>query len=208
MRHNKYLQSTFLGLISLVLHAQGTSAPKDGKPGEQLDKYVRLYLKEASEGTEIRLLFELVKDDKHRFVELFDSIPTIHPLNPKNEKRVSDGFGNRFHPLDKVNKPHLGIDITAEIGTAIHAAAHGTVTLAKKSGYGYGNEVRIAHSNGFSTRYAHMYTFIVKKGTKVKKGDIIGFLGSTGDSTGLHIHYEVRKHGKAVDPEPFLGILP
>ncbi len=198
-----FLKSTFL--ILSVCSIQGQNTEKR-KPSLDLDKHVKLYLKEAADGNEIALLFELVKDDKEYYMNLFDSIPTIHPLNPKNEKRVSDGFGDRFHPIDKKNKPHYGIDITADTGTAIHAAADGTITLSKKAKDGYGNEVRIIHSNGFSTRYAHMYTFIVKKGMSIKKGEIIGFVGSTGKSTGPHIHYEVRKHGKAVNPEYFLNI--
>jgi len=209
MTVNNYLFSLLLRptlfLVFSVCPIQAQTSEKK-KPSADLEKHVKLYLKEAADGNELALLFEMVKPDKSYFMDLFDSIPTIHPLNPKNEKRVSDGFGDRFHPIDKKNKPHFGIDITAEVGTAIHAAADGTITLAKKSEDGYGNEVRISHSNGFSTRYAHMYTFIVKKGMKVKKGDIIGFVGSTGKSTGPHIHYEVRKNGKAVNPEYFLGI--
>ncbi|GMN12132.1 hypothetical protein MTsPCn9_34310 [Croceitalea sp. MTPC9] len=202
--YSLFLGSTLFFLFSVCFIQAQTNEKKE--PSADLVKHVKLYLKEAADGNELALLFEMVKPDKAYFMVLFDSIPTIHPLNPKNEKRVSDGFGDRFHPIEKKNKPHLGIDITAETGTAIHAAADGTVTLANKSKDGYGNEVRITHSNGFSTRYTHMYTFIVKKGMKVKKGDIIGFVGSTGKSTGPHIHYEVRKHGKAVNPEYFLGI--
>tara|TARA_E500000318_G_scaffold112008_1_gene133342 strand:+ start:29088 stop:29720 length:633 start_codon:yes stop_codon:yes gene_type:complete len=198
-----YLRPTLFLLFSVCFIQAQTSKKA---PSADIVKHVKLYLKEAADGNELALLFEMVKHDKAYFMPLFDSIPTIHPLNPKNEKRVSSGFGERFHPIDKEKKPHFGIDITAETGTAIHAAAHGTITLAKKSDDGYGNEVRISHSNGFTTRYAHMYTFIVKKGMKVKKGDIIGFVGNTGKSTGPHIHYEVRKNGKAVNPEYFLAI--
>ena len=195
-------------LIALIGHGQVSISNSElyNEPSDAIKKHVKIYLEEAEDGNELAVLFEIIKVEREYFMPWFDSIPTIHPLNPKNEKRISDGFGDRFHPIDKKNKPHFGIDITAETGTAVHAAADGTVTLANQSVDGYGNEVRILHSNGFSTQYAHMYTLIVKSGMNVEKGDIIGFVGSTGKSTGSHIHFEVRKHGKAVNPEYFLGI--
>ncbi|MEM1260295.1 MAG: M23 family metallopeptidase [Bacteroidota bacterium] len=135
--------------------------------------------------------------------EQFDYVPTINPLNPKRLKRFSSSFGMRFHPMDKENKQHLGIDISAKAGTPIHAAASGTVKRTEKSDFGYGNQVVIDHRYGFKTRYAHMYLFVVKKGQSINKGDIIGYVGNTGKSTGNHVHYEIWKGGKPIDPYPF-----
>lgn len=137
---------------------------------------------------------------KHRY---FAYVPSINPLNPKRLKRFSSKFGKRFHPIDGVEKPHLGIDISAKSGTPIHAAADGAVQLSKSSSSGYGNQVVIVHKFGYKTRYAHMYLYTVEKGDSVKKGDIIGYVGDSGKSTGPHLHYEIWKNGKAIDPYPF-----
>lgn len=141
--------------------------------------------------------------DNAAYSSIFDSIPSINPLNPKKLKRFSSEFGNRFHPIDGKYKKHLGIDISAAGGTPVHSAAAGVIKNTVSSSKGYGNQVFITHAFGFSTRYAHLYQFIVKKGQQVKKGDIIGFVGSTGKSTANHLHFEILKEDKALNPYPF-----
>lgn len=172
----------------------------------QLGKTIDRYLEKASSADQINNLVDLLGEKAYLYFDKFDLIPSINPLNPKNQKRVSSSFGTRFHPIDGRKKAHLGIDISAKAGTPIHAAASGTVKKTVYSSQGYGNQVYIDHSYGFSSRYAHMYTFIVKEGQKVKKGEIIGFVGSTGKSTGNHIHFEIQKNGKHQDPYPFMQL--
>ena len=113
--------------------------------------------------------------------------------------RVTSGFGSRFHPILGYRRMHAGLDFAAAHGTPITAAADGPVVAAGWSG-GYGNLVRIAHSGGVQTMYGHMSRIAARAGTAVRQGQVIGYVGSTGVSTGAHLHYEVRKHGRAVNP--------
>lgn len=142
------------------------------------------------------------------YKERFEFVPSINPLNPKKFKRISSKFGKRFHPIRKKIKAHLRLDILSKKGTAIHASATGTVLKVITSNTGYGNQIIIQHKYGFVTRYAHIHSFIIAKGDIVKKGKIIGFVGSTGDSTAPHLHYEILKYNKAIDPLPFLFFKP
>lgn len=125
------------------------------------------------------------------------SIPAISPV--KNPQVVS-GFGMRYHPVYKILRRHTGIDIIGKKGTPIYAAADGKV-VTNPSGYsGYGIAVLIDHGRGYQTLYAHLSKANVKEGQKVKRGDVIGFMGSTGLSVGVHLHYEVLKNGVQVNP--------
>ena len=128
------------------------------------------------------------------------SVPAIQPIANKDLKRTASGWGYRIHPIYKIRKFHEGMDFTAPTGTEIYATGDGTVVAANKSRRGYGNEIRVDHGYGLVTRYAHMSAFNVKKGQKVKRGDVIGFVGSTGLSTAPHLHYEVHVNGKKVNP--------
>ncbi|MEM8765191.1 MAG: M23 family metallopeptidase [Bacteroidota bacterium] len=173
-----------------------------GSLAAQSDSLVVKYLTLSKDIDDVEKLITILGknalDNEH-----FKYVPTINPLNPKKLKRFTDGFGMRFHPIDKEKKPHLGLDISAKAGTPIHAAASGTIKRTRKSNSGYGNQVIIEHDFGFTTRYAHMYLFVVEKDQDVKKGDIIGYVGNTGKSTNNHIHYEVWKDGIKIDPYPF-----
>lgn len=134
----------------------------------------------------------------HGHLKDFPIFPPIHLLNIK---RISDWFGHRKkHPILHVPTTHRGIDISGKIGTPIIAAADGTVVDIKYSNRGYGNNVYVHHKNGYSTFYAHLDSILVEKGDTVAVGDTIATLGSTGMSTGPHLHYEIRKDGKAIDP--------
>ena len=113
--------------------------------------------------------------------------------------RVTSGFGSRFHPILGYVRMHAGLDLAAAYGSPIVAAADGRVVSAGWSG-GYGNLVRITHAGGIQTMYGHMSRIVVASGTMVRQGQLIGYVGSTGLSTGPHLHYEVLKNGRAVNP--------
>jgi len=137
---------------------------------------------------------------------VYQYVPSLNPVNPKKMKRISSQAGVRYHPIDKVFKKHEGIDISANLATPIHAPASGTVVIASSGVTGYGNYINIKHKYGYETRYGHLSKIYVKAGDVVKKGDIIGFIGSTGKSTGNHLHFEIRKFGCSINPEPFLQL--
>ncbi|MEP2025857.1 MAG: M23 family metallopeptidase [Reichenbachiella sp.] len=130
----------------------------------------------------------------------FAAIPAIQPISNEELKRLSSGYGMRIHPILKVKKLHPGIDFSAPKGTPIYATGDGEVKLARSSLGGYGRQVEIDHGYGYVTKYAHMEMFNVKKGQKVKRGECIGYVGNSGRSTAPHLHYEVRKDGKLINP--------
>ena len=118
---------------------------------------------------------------------------------PTEYVRISSPFGSRIHPITHKRHGHKGIDLAAPRNTPIYATADGQVTFSGRNG-GYGNFVKLNHRNGYKTAYAHMNRIAVRKGKSVKKGDLIGYVGSTGASTGNHLHYEVYYQDKLIDP--------
>lgn len=132
--------------------------------------------------------------------EMLRSIPAIMPIRDKDLTRVASSFGMRIHPFYKVLKMHTGMDFTAPTGTEIFATGNGIVIEVKSAQRGYGNHVIIDHGFGFSTLYAHMSKIDVRKGQRVKRGMVIGYVGNTGTSVAPHLHYEVRKNGQPVNP--------
>jgi len=131
------------------------------------------------------------------------SIPSIKPVREDKLKRrlkSLSGYGIRLHPVHKVKKLHQGIDFTAPKGTPVQATGDGEVIRVEKRKKGYGKNVIIDHGYGYKTLYAHMHKINVKKGEKIKKGQQIGIVGSTGTSTAPHLHYEVRLNNKPVNP--------
>ena len=132
--------------------------------------------------------------------KLLAAIPAIQPVNNKDLRRVASGFGYRIDPVYKISKFHAGMDFTAPRGTPIYATADGTVKDASYNEGGYGNHVVINHGYGYETLYGHMYRIKVRRGQSVKRGEVIGWVGNTGKSTGPHCHYEVHKSGQPVDP--------
>lgn len=135
--------------------------------------------------------------------ELLASTPAIQPVSNSDMKRVASGFGYRVDPVYKTVKFHAGLDFSAPQGTPIYATANGAVRTAGNLGNGYGNHVVINHGYGYETLYGHMFRLKVKNGQRVKRGEIIGWVGSTGKSTGPHCHYEVHKNGRPIDPVYF-----
>lgn len=132
--------------------------------------------------------------------KLLAGIPAIQPVANKDLRRVASGFGFRVDPVYKVTKFHAGLDFTAPQGTPIYATADGRIKTAGSSSGGYGNHVVINHGYGYETLYGHMVRVKVRAGQTVKRGEVIGWVGNTGKSTGPHCHYEVHKNGNAVDP--------
>ncbi|WP_375580429.1 M23 family metallopeptidase [Marivirga tractuosa] len=132
--------------------------------------------------------------------EMMASIPAIQPIPNKELKRLASGFGMRMHPILKVVRPHEGCDFSAPRGTPIYSTGDGEVIRVQSTFGGFGKLVVIDHGYGFVTKYAHMSSFNVKRGDKVKRGDCIGFVGTTGTSTAPHLHYEIHKDGKPINP--------
>jgi murein DD-endopeptidase MepM/ murein hydrolase activator NlpD len=162
----------------------------------KLDKlYRQIYIQSKSYDE----VFELAK----KKTELLASIPAIQPVSNKGLTRVASGFGYRIHPIYKTTILHTGIDFTSPIGTEIYATGNGTIEKVEYNGRGYGNNVTIDHGYGYETLYGHMSRFNVRPGQRVKRGDIIGYVGNTGSSTGPHVHYEVIKNGQKIDPINF-----
>ena len=130
-------------------------------------------------------------------------IPAIFPLKGTDIKYISSYFGHRPDPIYKVEKFHSGIDFSAQMGTEAYATGDGVVYDVEKGHWGYGNMVTIDHGFGYKTRYAHLQKAAVRKGQKVKRGQCIGFIGNTGKTTGVHLHYEVLKNDVQIDPINF-----
>ena len=135
--------------------------------------------------------------------QLLASTPAIQPISNKSLNRLASGFGYRVDPVYKTVKFHAGLDFAAPLGTPIYATADGIVRVAGNLGNGYGNHVVVNHGYGYETLYGHMYRIGVKNGHRVKRGEVIGYVGSTGKSTGPHCHYEVHKNGRPLDPVYF-----
>lgn len=132
--------------------------------------------------------------------EMLRRIPAIMPISNRDLKRTASGWGYRIHPIYKIRRFHYGMDFTAPTGTEIYSTGDGVIKTVISSKRGLGKHIVVDHGYGYTTTYAHMNRFNVKQGQKVKRGDVIGFVGSTGLSTAPHLHYEVALNGNRVDP--------
>jgi len=141
-------------------------------------------------------VYEMAKNKSR----LIAGIPAIQPVSNMDLRRLSSYFGYRTDPYYKVMKFHEGVDFSAPIGTEIYATGDGVVIASERSRGGYGNQIIIDHGFGYKTMYAHLQAFKVRAGEQVKRGQVIGKIGSTGKSTSPHSHYEVWKNNKPVDP--------
>jgi murein DD-endopeptidase MepM/ murein hydrolase activator NlpD len=135
--------------------------------------------------------------------KLLMAIPAIQPINNEDLKRMASGYGWRSDPFTKARKMHYGMDFTAPKGTPIYATGDGKIIRADNNSSGYGKHIRIDHGYGYLSLYAHLSQYNVKKGKKVKRGDLIGFVGSTGRSEAPHLHYEVWKDKDRINPLNF-----
>ena len=144
--------------------------------------------------------YDEVTDMAYKKEEYWAAVPAIQPILNESLNMLASGYGMRIHPILKVRKMHKGVDFAAPKGTPIYATGDGVVISVKTVFGGYGKHIEIDHGFGFTTRYAHMNEFKVKKGQKVKRGDLIGTVGNTGSSTAPHVHYEIMKDGRFVNP--------
>ena len=147
-------------------------------------------------------LDEIVKLAKEKN-SLLAAIPAIQPVRNENLRSMASGFGYRSDPFTKIRKFHAGMDFAAPIGAPIFATGDGVVDRADAGASGYGNHVVIKHGFGYETLYGHLSKYKCRPGQRVKRGDIIGYVGSTGRSQGPHCHYEVHKNGEVVNPLNF-----
>lgn len=132
--------------------------------------------------------------------KMLASIPAIQPVNNKDLKMMASGYGYRIDPIYKTRKMHTGMDFTADVGTEVYVTGDGVVEALEVNSWGYGQCIVVNHGFGYKTRYAHLSAFKVKSGQSVKRGELIGLVGSTGKSVGPHLHYEVEKGGAKVNP--------
>ena len=160
------------------------------KKADKLSK--QLYIQSKS--------FDEVIDLAKNKADMLASIPAIQPIANKDLSRMASGYGYRLHPIYKTRRLHTGMDFTAPQGTPIYATGDGKIAKVRRSRRGYGNHVIIDHSYGYQTLYAHMTKYIVYRGQKVKRGEIIGYVGSSGTSVAPHLHYEVMKNKRKINP--------
>lgn len=185
-------------------YVRGRGASRPTAPGTDLkklftaieNKYNIIY---ARLGTEAPASLGLASPAES-FSGSGDGIPSIYPTFG----RYSDGWGVRIHPITNELEFHTGIDVANEIGTPVYATADGIVRLVSYEN-GYGKRIIVTHNESYETQYAHLYSFQVGEGDRVRKGQIIGLMGNTGMSTGPHLHYEVIENGDKVNPIPFLN---
>ena len=132
--------------------------------------------------------------------DMLKSIPAIMPISNKDLTRTASGFGLRMHPIYKIVRFHYGMDFTAPLGTDVYATGDGTVSVVQSSQRGLGKHITIDHGFGYTSTYAHLNDFNVRRGQKVRRGDIIGYVGNTGTSVANHLHYEIKLNENYVDP--------
>ena len=142
---------------------------------------------------------ELIKMAENKG-DMLKSVPAIIPISNKDLTRTASGFGWRIHPYYKISKFHYGMDFTAPAGTDVYATGNGIVVDVSSSQRGLGKHITIDHGFGYTSTYAHLSNFNVRVGQRVQRGDIIGYVGSTGMSVANHLHYEIKLNGINVDP--------
>ena len=189
-----YLRQSGIGGADRYKHLKG-----HGSSDQLIETRKRISKLERSlvaQSHSLEELFDLARNQE----EMLQAIPAIQPVSNEDLTRIASGFGYRIHPIYRVPKMHTGVDFTAPIGTDIYATGNGVVERVEKRHSGYGYNVIINHGYGYKTLYAHMSKILVKRGQLVTRGEVIGLVGNTGRSVGPHLHYEVLKDGKKVDP--------
>lgn len=197
-----FFAAALVGFTAPVAHAvEANAAAGIVIPDEPDDEAYSANVAPAPENREARAVFQAWKQfDTGMTASRGVNVPNRRPIEKMS---LSSSYGMRVHPITGRVARHNGIDIPAPRGTPIYATADGSVGRAQVLG-GYGNYVEINHDNGIQTRYGHMTRYTVRAGQTVRKGDVIGYVGSTGRSTGNHLHYEVRIDGAPVNPMPFV----
>jgi len=186
-------------LIMLFVSISCFSQKKEVSATEKIEQYISLSSTPAD--------LKKIEIFENEFSDIFKYYPNINPINPKVKPGLSSGFSSkRLHPLERDIKSHNGVDIVAKENTPVYASANGIVVKSKFFNGKAGHSVELKHKYGFKTRYFHLNLFIVKSGESVAKGQIIGYLGNSGASTGFHLHYEILKNGKYINPKKFLHI--
>ena len=165
---------------------------------EIVQKLELIEKKLSSQSRSFDEVFEITKEKQ----KMLQAIPSILPINNRDLTRIASGYGMRMHPIYKILKMHKGMDFTASVGTEIYATGDGVIEKVGWTG-GYGKTILINHGYGYKTRYAHCSKFNCKRGQTVKRGDHIGYVGNTGQSTGPHLHYEVFKNKRQINPVNF-----
>ena len=160
------------------------------------EKLDALYAQMKVQGSSYEELISLAK----KKAKMLASIPAIQPISNKDLRRVASGFGYRIDPIYRTRKMHKGIDFSAPKGTEVYATGDGVIQSVKRQRWGYGVHIIINHGYGYTTLYGHLSKTLVRPGQKVKRGQLIGQVGSTGKSTAPHLHYEVAKNGVQVNP--------
>lgn len=163
---------------------------------EKLSKLMRQLVVQSKSFDEV---IKLAKNKE----SMLKSIPAIQPISNKDLTRIASGFSYRIHPIYKITHFHAGIDFSAPIGTEVYATGDGIVRVADAEMRGYGNHIVIDHGFGYQTLYAHLSRYAVRPGNKIKRGEVIGYVGNTGTSTAPHLHYEVIKGGEKINPINF-----
>lgn len=200
--------------------AESELAGQEAAAAERLEQRYRMAAKELKKlGLSPKRLavggpFESATNSDPTFKSLFNSWKKLDSLQdgviavpsdkPVKMASFTSSFGVRNDPFGRGAAMHAGIDLAGPVGTPIYATADGTVTDAGYNNGGYGNLIKLDHGRGIETRYGHLSSFTVRAGERVKRGQMIGRMGSTGRSTGSHLHYEVRIDGRAVNPIPFM----
>ena len=200
------LYRTILGVdtLPITMRTAGSGGYVPVKALSQ-DEYrthnIKLKINQLNNQVEIQLnSFEILEETAQEKEKKHTTIPAIRPVAKKHLILISSYFGKRSDPFIHEEADHYGLDFVSPVGTKVYATGDGTVTLLKYSRTGYGNELVINHSFGYSTRYAHLEKFFVSLGDPVKRGQLIGLVGNSGRSTGPHLHYEVRYEGKPLNP--------
>lgn len=163
---------------------------------KQIDILSRMLVVQSKSLEEIQQLAEKKED-------LLAAIPSIQPIKKEDLKRMASGYGWRIDPFTKKRRRHKGMDFSSNRGTPIYATGDGVVKRADNRSSGYGRHIRIDHGFGYISLYAHLNKYNVRRGQKVKRGDIIGFVGNTGRSVAPHLHYEIIKDGVKINPLNF-----
>lgn len=207
-KDNELYRSVFgMDEIDEGIYAGGVGGAEDFNSGPGIVNNAKKNIERlASKIREQASSYQDIASELENNKEKLSHIPAIRPV----PGGLISGFGMRMHPILRIRKMHTGIDMEARMNTPVHATGDGVIKFAGAKANGYGTHIDVDHGYGFVTKYAHLSKIAVKSGQKVKRGQLIGYSGNTGQSAGPHLHYEVIKEGRKVDPMNHLirGVTP